>query len=80
MIPRESAGADARCGILFYGFYLARRGALNRNGGVSCVLKKKFFNAGTEVFCSSLAERAAAVGADMTAMARLIKAAGIRAV
>ena len=42
-------------------------------------VKEKFFNAGTEVAGSSPAELAAAVQADMTAMGRVIKAAGIRA-
>jgi len=42
-------------------------------------VKEKFFNAGTEVGGSSPAELAAAVQADMAAMAKVIKAAGIRA-
>ena len=42
-------------------------------------VKEKFFNAGTEVVGSTPAELAAAVQADMTAMAKVIKAAGIRA-
>ena len=42
-------------------------------------VKEKFFNAGTEVVGSSPAELAAAVQADITAMAKVIKAAGIRA-
>jgi len=42
-------------------------------------VKEKFFNAGTEVVGSTPAEFAAAVQADMTAMAKVIQAAGIRA-
>jgi tripartite-type tricarboxylate transporter receptor subunit TctC len=42
-------------------------------------VKEKFFNAGTEAVGSSPAELSAAVKADMTAMARVIKTAGIRA-
>jgi tripartite-type tricarboxylate transporter receptor subunit TctC len=42
-------------------------------------VKERFFNAGTEVVGSSPAELAAAVQADMAAMGKVIKAAGIRA-
>ena len=42
-------------------------------------VKEKFFNAGTEVVGSSPGELAAAVRADMAAMGKVIKAAGIRA-
>ena len=42
-------------------------------------VKEKFFNAGTETVGSTPWELGAAVKADMTAMAKVIKAAGIRA-
>ena len=42
-------------------------------------VKEKFFNAGTETVGSTPAELGAAVKADMTAMAKVIKAVGVRA-